>query len=85
MFLRLQEYYITRHADGIIVTAATAIAKLLRVFRSHIIMMEPTGRDGVHSRFIPRCTKRYSIFPSLLHCSLYQPVEGKSTINPAHT
>ena len=62
-FLSLQEYYITHHADGIIVTAATALAKILRGFQPETLIMDETSQLTEHaavaviSRFSDRLDK----------------------------
>ena len=62
-FQNLQELYITCHAEGIIVTAASAMVFILRRFRPNIIIMDETSQLTEHaaaavlSRFFGRLEK----------------------------
>ena len=62
-FSNLQEFYIQHHAEGIIVTATTAMARLLRKFRPAILLMDETSQlteaaaVAVIARFFDRLDK----------------------------
>ena len=45
-FLVLQVFYVTHHADGILLTAATSIAEMIRGFRPENLMIAVTLREA---------------------------------------
>ena len=60
-YVRLQEFYVLYHAEGIIVTAASSMVKILRGFRPDLILMDEASQLHEHtavaviSRFFRRC------------------------------